>query len=1170
MTPPGPEPTSELTQQDGPEIPNNSDIVREDQKTVTNLVMPATIDFLSIEPRLLDDATLTAADTPKVVSTLSSEALKEAVPGYEIVEELGRGGMGVVYLANQKGLNRFVALKMILSGEHAGTGERERFRREAESVAALQHPNIVQIFDIGETGGRPYVALEYVMGGSLLNYLDGQPWPAKSSAQLVEILAKAMQFAHERGIVHRDLKPANVLIHRDSNDGVLKSPLLPQACHPKITDFGLAKRVDPDSSWSDENKSGQHTRTGAVIGTPSYIAPEQAAGKNRDVGPPADVYAIGAILYELLTGRPPFRGETPLDTVLQVMSDDPVPPSKLRAKLPRDLETICLKCLHKDPRKRYRSAGELAEDLRRYLAGEPITARPVSLRERGIKWMRRHKTVTVLGVFISAAVFSLMTLSVYYNVELNEAVDIAHNAERNALKDKQIAEGERVKAEQQKRQADRARADAELARTEAEKKRRESERGVYALQLFKVAAFSDRDPQRGLRMLEDQRRSPEELRDFTWRYLRGLCFIDEQVIGSHMKDERSAPVSHVAHSPDGGRLISTSWDQTAKVWDLAEKKLLFTLIGHQGEVLSAAFSFDGHTLATVGSDNTVRLWDIPVSKPATPLEIKPFATLNDHQESVRAIAFDPITDRMASAGADGKVRLWKVYPHLEGRPRIKPDPLTVLSGHQGPIWALAWSVSGLFSGGQDGTVRRWEPDTGKNEIVLRLRRGVLTLATSIDGEYLAAAADTDGEPAIHLYRPLTGREAGRLRGHIKTIYALSFSPDGKRLASGSRDGTVRMWDVADLRERAIFRPEKDRDNQRMGRVRDEQGPIVRSVSYAPDGRSIVSAGLDGVIRRWDLGGQKEDEYELRVQVPVEAAAMSADRSTLVMTDASRRIKVWRLGAPGSAVSNEPTFSLRGTLQPIRTLTVNENGTIVVAACEDHSLLIWRLMSGRKDEPQPQKISNLNAQSIALQGNNLVVATEEGALNWIDLANPQLKPERIRVLNKVSFVHFSSDGKKLVSVGGPTLQIWDVASRQLQFFKLFVRRPITSLVMTPGQAPDSWMLATADVRGEVKVWSVHTNHVQAYQLFSQSLEVKEEATLTTLNDPVRSLDFTADGKTLVTGGEDRVVRLWDPETGQERAALSGHTDRVLIAAFRQDVSLLTLGREGIIRIWRAER
>jgi serine/threonine-protein kinase len=297
------------------------------------------------------------------------------VPGYEILSELGRGGMGVVFKARQVKLNRLVALKMVLVAAQANGQELVRFRREAEAVARFQHPNIVQIYEIGEAEGRPYFSLEFVEGGSLAQKLDGNPWPAVAAALLVQALAGAVAAAHEQGIIHRDLKPANVLLTRHGQ--------------PKITDFGLAKLIEG---------GGGLTRTGAVMGTPSYMAPEQASGVTKQIGPPADIYSLGAILYELLTGQPPFQGKSAWDIVTQVLTGDSVPPRQLQPRLPGDLEAVCLKCLHKDPRQRYASGVALAEDLGRFLANEPVVARASSLPARLWRWCRRHAASLILAV----------------------------------------------------------------------------------------------------------------------------------------------------------------------------------------------------------------------------------------------------------------------------------------------------------------------------------------------------------------------------------------------------------------------------------------------------------------------------------------------------------------------------------------------------------------------------------------------------------------------------------------------------------------------------------------------------------------------------------------------------------------------------------------------------
>jgi tetratricopeptide (TPR) repeat protein len=378
-------------------------------------------------------------------------ALRPKVPGYEILGELGRGGMGVVYKAWQKGLDRTVALKMVLTAAHATAAELTRFRTEGQAVARLQHPNIVQIYEVGEQQNCPYFSLEYVDGGSLDRKIAKEPLTAVQAARMVQILAEAMDCAHRRGIIHRDLKPANVLLTADGS--------------PKITDFGLAKRFEEDV--------GQ-TRTGAIMGTPSYMAPEQAEGKTHELGPPADIYSLGAILYDLVTGRPPFRGESVLDTLSQVKSLEPVPPSRLQTTLPRDLETICLKCLRKEPAKRYATAADLAEDLRRFLDGEPIKARPTPLWELAVKWTNRHRAAAAL---IAVSVVALLGLGAggvaYAQVEQRRRIeadtlraeadeqariareqrDAAETAKKEAVKQEGIAKQERDAAETAKKEA---------------------------------------------------------------------------------------------------------------------------------------------------------------------------------------------------------------------------------------------------------------------------------------------------------------------------------------------------------------------------------------------------------------------------------------------------------------------------------------------------------------------------------------------------------------------------------------------------------------------------------------------------------------------------------------------------------------------------------------------
>src|SRR5262245_5499463 len=383
-------------------------------------------------------AELSAMFPPGPVLETSPPPLQEngvlpRVTGYEVEAILGQGGVGIVFRARNLRLGRPVALKMLLAGAYAGPTELARFQREAEAVASLCHPNIVQVYEVGDHGGRPYFTMELVEGGSLAQKLTTTPPPIRWAAELVASLADAVAVAHSTGIVHRDLKPANILLTADGT--------------PKISDFGLARRLEGEDRL---------TWTGTAVGTPSYMAPEQASGTTGRVGPAADVYGLGAVLYELLTGRPPFRGGTALETCRQVLSDEPVSPSRLNPRVPRDLESVCLKCLQKDPPRRYSKAAELAEDLRRYLLGQVVAARPVGNWERAGKWVRRSPAVASLS---AAAVLALVVgtvASLLFGLEAGRQAELATaragkvEAQANALKAKTIAAEENARRAREK------------------------------------------------------------------------------------------------------------------------------------------------------------------------------------------------------------------------------------------------------------------------------------------------------------------------------------------------------------------------------------------------------------------------------------------------------------------------------------------------------------------------------------------------------------------------------------------------------------------------------------------------------------------------------------------------------------------------------------------------
>jgi hypothetical protein len=530
------------------------------------------------------------------------------IADYEVLGVLGQGGMGVVYQAWHTKLKRVVALKMVLAGAHASAEDLARFRVEAEAAARLAHPNIAQVHEVGAQDGLPFLALEYVEGSSLAQKLQGTPLPARPAAHLIETLARAMHHSHQRGIIHRDLKPANVLLAQDGT--------------PKITDFGLAKLI---VGGSDQ------TCSGALLGTPAYMAPEQAGGKTREIGPPVDIYALGAILYELLTGRPPFQGESVADTLQQVLCQEPVPPRQLQPKTPRDLDTICLKCLEKAPHQRYASAADLAEDLRRFQAGEPIRARPVGPLQRAGKWARRKPAAAALVMVCLLAAAGLLAGGLWYQARLAESlVDVRYQRDQ-----------------------------AELKRIEAETKRMEAEQNLYLAHVpLAQRAWEAARVERMRELLDGvrpQSTKQKDLRNFEWHYLRRLGHSSLLTLTGH-----SGPVTAVAFRARPPLLASASADGTIKFWDTTTgQERPPALAGHTGRVTAVAFSPDGKQLASAGEDRTVCLWDVDSGKK--------LHVLKEHTRWVSHVAFSPDGQHLASASSDRTIKLWdarsgRLYP----------------------------------------------------------------------------------------------------------------------------------------------------------------------------------------------------------------------------------------------------------------------------------------------------------------------------------------------------------------------------------------------------------------------------------------------------------------------------------------------------------------------------
>jgi WD40 repeat protein/Flp pilus assembly protein TadD/tRNA A-37 threonylcarbamoyl transferase component Bud32 len=1127
--------------------------------------------------RALESDTESGAPASASEQTLPSQAGDAALvapepPGYELLERLGQGGMGIVYKARQKSLGRTVALKMVLAGAHASPREHARFVREAEVVARLPHPNIVHIHEVGEHEGRPFLSLEFVEGGSLDKKLGGTPQPAVEAARLVETLARAVHHAHLQGVVHRDLKPANVLL---TAGGI-----------PKIADFGLARLAAG---------SGQ-TQSGDILGTPSYMAPEQAAGRNSAVGPATDVYALGATLYELLTGRPPFRADNAVETLRQVLEQEPVAPTRLQPRVPRDLETICLKCLHKVPARRYESAVALADDLRRFLDGQPILARQTSVCERGLKWVRRKPALAALCAVTAAAAIAV----VLYNVWLQAALTDA-NSQRNAAQ---------TALEEKRRQLVQAR----LA--EGTRLLEEGDWLGSLLPFTEAARLDEVDSRRAavhqLRLSTILRQCPRLVHFWTHegevRHAqftpdgrqvlivagRVACLWDIDTGKEVLRLSHGKEIKAAALTGDGRRLVTGADDHSVKIWDTTSGRDLGQLVPGDGEIVHLVFVGDGErvAVATRPAEMKTRIEVHDVSgKGSSPAVDAPVGVLYE-------VAFSP-DGRLALTGGEPPT-IWDVPT---GRSRLEMPGMSLVTcasfgadsrlvaaadvmglvqiwdatttkkvasvRHAPPVRHLAFSPDSRFliTGGVDGLARVWRLPAGEPAAELRhgpaFTHAVSQVAFSPDGRHQVLVAGADNTARVWG----GPRPASPLLRHSDRVTQASFSPDGRFVLTVSADRAVRVWDLAAGR---LAMPPLDHDG------------TITHVAFDPQRRRVVTAGVDRTARVWDAASGQPQLY-LAHKFEVRYAMLTADGRALTATDDNTRGEGEALawdGATGNLLFERATAQKVQGVTPsdrgVRRAWFSPSGHFVAALTGDGACQVWDTLTGQSVIGNLEHKSTINHVTFSPDERRLLTNTflpGHSARLWDTAGKPsaelyrRLRPDNTATVwelpsgkrltsigepgSATAFRHasFSPDGKQLIVIRDGAAEFRDAATGQL------VRRfrKAGTAVTTAALSPDGRVLATTSDDRTAQLWNAATG------------EATPTPTQFQHGGQVWPPLFSPDGRLVILSAEAG-VRVWETATGDPISPPLLHPGDVECIAFSPDGRLLLTASDQSARAW----